>query len=198
MARQLAADTGELQPAGAQPFTDQMAVWLTARYLMAVRKLAAKNNDGEQDLKVLREFCHDVVALRRGDHSAARLKIEQERLEREREKTEEEMLEHFKRLAKNPEVRDWILKDWISPEERERQIREIYGREPETPDEVAIDGPESNPVNGQESVLIKPDQTKSNQIKPDDFDALSLRLCDFGLDFQRRSGCIDTAIRQPT
>jgi hypothetical protein len=33
-------------------------------------------------LKVLREFCHDVVALRRGDHSAVRLKIEQERLDR--------------------------------------------------------------------------------------------------------------------
>ena len=32
----------------------------------------------------LRELCSDVVALRRGDHSAARLKIEQARLERER------------------------------------------------------------------------------------------------------------------
>jgi hypothetical protein len=59
-----------------------MAVWLTARYLLAIRKLGEKNNGGEPDLKVLREFCHDVVALRRGDHSAARLKIEQERLER--------------------------------------------------------------------------------------------------------------------
>ena len=82
MARQLAADTGELQSVGAPPLTDQMAVWLTARYLMEIRKLAEKNKDGEPDLKVLREFCHDVVALRRGDHSAARLKIEQERLER--------------------------------------------------------------------------------------------------------------------
>jgi hypothetical protein len=85
LARQLAAESGELQPAGAPPLTDQMAVWLTARYLLAVRKLAEKNNGGEPDLKVLREFCHDVVALRRGDHSAARLKIEQERLQRTRQ-----------------------------------------------------------------------------------------------------------------
>jgi hypothetical protein len=92
MARQLSADTGELQPAGAQPLTDHMAVWITARYLMAIRKLAGKNPDGEPDLKVLREFCHDMVALRRGDLSAARLKMEHERLEREREKTEEEVL----------------------------------------------------------------------------------------------------------
>jgi hypothetical protein len=85
MARQLAADTGELQPAGAPPLTDQMAVWLAARYLIAIRKLGETSDGAEPDLKVLREFCHDVVALRRGDHSAARLKLEQERLERERE-----------------------------------------------------------------------------------------------------------------
>jgi hypothetical protein len=140
MARQLAAETGELQPAGAQPLTDQMAVWLTAHYLMAIRKLVEKNAQGELDLKVLREFLRDVVAVRRGDHSAARLKIEQERLERNREYTEEEVLEHFKRWAKNPQVRDWILKDWISPEERERRIREIFGRAPKTPDEATTDG----------------------------------------------------------
>ena len=62
--------------------TYDLAVWVTARYLMEIRKLAEKNKGGKPDLKVLREFCHDVVALRRGDHSAARLKIEQERLER--------------------------------------------------------------------------------------------------------------------
>ena len=60
----------------------RLAVWLTARYLLAIRKLAEKNNGGEPDLKVLREFLRDVVSVRRGDHSAARLKIEQERLER--------------------------------------------------------------------------------------------------------------------
>jgi hypothetical protein len=82
MAQEMAAETGEFQPAGAPPLTDQMAAWVTVRYLMAVRKLAEKNNAGEPDLKVLREFLRDVVAVRRGDHSAARLKIEQERLER--------------------------------------------------------------------------------------------------------------------
>ena len=79
MARQLAAETGELQPTGAQPLTDQMAVWLTARYLLAIRKLAGKNSDGEPDLKVLREFCHDIVAVRRGDHYAERLRLDKER-----------------------------------------------------------------------------------------------------------------------
>ena len=158
MARQLAADTGELQLAGAQPLADQMAVWLTARYLMAIRKLAEKNNDDEPDLKVLREFCHDVVALRRGDHSAARLKMEQERLEREREKTEEEVVAHFQRWVKNPAVRDWICKAWASPEEREARMREIFGRPPKPSVAAASAGDESNPV--------KPSQTESDLIQP--------------------------------
>jgi len=69
------------------------------------------------------------------------------------------VVEHFKQWVKNPQVRDWILKDWISPEERERRIREIYGLPPKPPEEAATDGPESSPV--------KPNQTESNQIKPD-------------------------------
>jgi len=71
-----------------------------------------------------------IVELRRGDHSGARLNMEQERLE------------------------------------RERRLREIFGRAPKTPDEAATDGPESNPVNSQESSPIKLNQTGSNQIKP--------------------------------
>ena len=89
--------------------------------------------------------------MRRGDHSGARLNMEQERLGREREKTEEEVVEHFKSWAKNPEVRDWLSKDWISPEERERRIRVISGLRNRT------SGSSDNRRAG-----IKPGQTKSN------------------------------------
>jgi len=69
------------------PMTDQMAGWVTARYLLAIRKLVEKSAGGEPDLQILREFLHDVVAVRRGDHRAARLKMEQERLERQQQET---------------------------------------------------------------------------------------------------------------
>jgi hypothetical protein len=85
----------------APPLTDQMAGWVTVRYLMAIRKLVEKSADGEPDLKTLREFLHDVVAVRRGDHSAIRLKMEQERLDREREKTGEEVIAHSEGPCKN-------------------------------------------------------------------------------------------------
>ena len=75
--------------------------------------------------------------------------MEQERLEREREKTEEEIVAHFKRWLKNPAVRDLICQDDISLEERERRMREIFGlapKPPEPPEPGVPDGGESNPV----------------------------------------------------
>ena len=83
------------------------------------------NEDFTRKLRTLRALCQDIVELRRGDHSSGRLNIEQERLNREREKTDEEVAEHFKRWAQNPAVREWICKNWVCPEEKDRRIREI-------------------------------------------------------------------------
>ena len=131
---------------------------LAARYAVALAGWDGEvTEEFRRKLRVLRGLCQDIVELRRGDHSGARRNMEQERLEREQEKTEEEVVEHFKCWVKNPQVRDWICQNWVSPEERERRLREIFGRAPKTPDEAATDGPESNPV--------KPDQTESNQIQ---------------------------------
>ena len=171
MTRQLLGDIGRLQPPGAPPLADQMAVCLIARLLVAVQKQAEKSGDGELDSKTLRELVHDVVAVRRGDHSGARLKMERERLEREREKTEEELVAQFERRAENQRVRDWICQAWVNPEERKRRVREILGLPPEPPETAATDGPEDpakedadveiadtagGPVNGHESGSTKP------------------------------------------
>ncbi len=167
-ARELAADAKELTAATDGKLTDHLATVLAARYAAALSSWDGEvTEEFRRKLRLLRSLCQDIVELRRGDHSGARLNLEQERLTREREKTEEEVVEHFKRWAKNPEVRDWLLKDWISPEERERRIREIYGLSPKPPEEASTDGPESSPVKPDqtESNQIKPNQTKSNQMK---------------------------------
>lgn len=128
LARQLADEVGELQPPGAPRLADQLAVWLTARYLVTIQKLTEKNQDGELDLRVLHELCHDVVAVRRGDHSGARLSLEQERLERGRQKTDEEMEEQFECWLKTPAGQRWNSKNSHTPEEIRQRLREIYGR----------------------------------------------------------------------
>jgi hypothetical protein len=159
-ARELAADARELTAATDGKLTDHLATVLAARYAAALAGWDGEVTDEfRRKQRALRGLCQDIVELRRGDHSGARLNLEQERLGREREKTEEEVVEHFKRWVKNPEVRDLICQNWVNPEERERRMRAIFGLPPKPPKAAATDVPESNPV--------KLDQTESNQIKPD-------------------------------
>ena len=75
--------------------------------------------------------------MRRGDHSAAKVKLEQDRLKESREKTEEEVIEFFRQWAKNPNVRAAICGDCTSPEERQRRITEIFGRVVPVPEPAA-------------------------------------------------------------
>src|SRR5450432_905689 len=75
------------------PLTDTLALWLAARYAVATRRVAEA--EGVEGWRLLRELCGDLVELRRGDHSAQRLRMERERLELEREagrkRSEEEL-----------------------------------------------------------------------------------------------------------
>ena len=102
-ARDLAADSNELAEATEGRLTDHLATVLAARYAVA---LAGWNGEVTEEfggkLRTLRSLCQDIVELRRGDHSGARLNMERERLEGAREKTEEEVVEpHSNRIKPN-------------------------------------------------------------------------------------------------
>jgi hypothetical protein len=151
--RELTADAGELARATDGALADHLATVLAARYAAALADWQGEPTaESRRQLRALRSLCQDIVELRRGDHSAARLKIEQERLARDRQQTEDEVVEHFKRWARNPKVRDWICCDSLSPEERERRLREIFGLSPadtanpaaQSPAATNGDGPQSN------------------------------------------------------
>jgi len=75
MVRQLAGDADELRQATPDLLTDKLALWLAARYVVALKSV-----EGEPDWKRLRELCNDLVALRKGDHRQERLKLDRERL----------------------------------------------------------------------------------------------------------------------
>lgn len=143
-AAELAQAAGELQEtAGA--LADHLATALTARYATALAEWDGDaDGAGGRRLRVLRALCQDVVELRRGDHSAARLRIEQARLDRDKEQTEEEVLAYFQRWAKNPKVRAAICEGCATPAERERRLRQLFG--------LSIDAEQQNP-------------TESNQIQ---------------------------------
>jgi hypothetical protein len=58
-----------------------------------------------------------------------RLKLEQEELAEKQEWSEEELIEHFQRWARNPKVREQVCDKCLSSEEKERRIRAIFGLE---------------------------------------------------------------------
>ena len=157
-ARELAADATEITTATDGRLTDHLATVLAARYAAA---LAGWNGEVTEEfrgkLRALRGLCQDIVELRRGDHSGARLNMERERSEREREKTEEEVATQFERWTSNQAVRDALCRNWLNPEERTRRLRELFGLSPEPAAETGSPTPESNPV--------KPSQTESDPIK---------------------------------
>lgn len=93
VAGRLGEDAAEWNTEGRPPLTDTLAHWLVARYAVATRRVA--ETEGAEGWRLLRELCGDIVELRRGDHSAERLRMERERLdfdrERDRARTEEEL-----------------------------------------------------------------------------------------------------------
>lgn len=161
-ARELAADAVELGEATGGRLTDHLATVLAARYAAALAGWDGEvTEEFRRKLRVLHGLCQDIVELRRGDHSGGRLEIERERLERQREKTEEEVVDHFRRWSNNLEVRQCLIENAQNAKEKERRLREIFGlppKEPEAVGEIEKDDSETKPV--------RPGQTESNQIKP--------------------------------
>jgi hypothetical protein len=119
MIQTISADTDALKAASPDPITDKLALWLVARYAVAAKSLR-----GAGDWQRLRELCFDLVLLRKGDHSAARLKIERERLEVEQEQLRKLRQEDFEPWA--AEHKDQICEGYLSPAERIARLRQVY------------------------------------------------------------------------
>jgi len=129
IAERLREDATEWNAEGRGALTDTLAFWLAARYAVATRRMA--ETGGREGWRLLREMCGDIVELRKGDHTAERLLIERERLDLEKEKTEERIREKIEEILNRPETKRRLCGEGLSAEERARRIREIFGRPPE-------------------------------------------------------------------
>jgi hypothetical protein len=120
-ARRVMSEGRELAETGDKALADNLAAWITGRYIVATRKLM-ESGDDEKAWKMLRELCHDVVALRRGDHGAEWLRLERERLKLQRKKQQSDREKLKQEILKEnppPEI--------LSDEEKERRWDEIFG-----------------------------------------------------------------------
>ena len=131
-ARELSADAADVADATNAGLSDDLATVLAARYASALAAWDGRpTEEFQQQLKILRSLCRDIAELRRGDHRLAQQQLEQDWLEEHREKTEDELVARFEQWTKTPAVHDWLCQTWVSPEERIRRKREIFGLEPE-------------------------------------------------------------------
>src|SRR6266571_2526049 len=96
---QLVANAKELGGASQTPLSELLMTCLAARYVVELGRLKAAfpereaEGNGGCDLERLRKICRDVLALRRLDLAAQRLRIEREAADREMRKDEEERKE---------------------------------------------------------------------------------------------------------
>jgi hypothetical protein len=169
VAGRLGEDAAELSADGRPPLTDTLALWLAARYAVATRQVAQA--EGAEGWRRLRELCADVVELRRGDHSAERLRIDRERLELERPASKKRHEKQFLEWAEEPENKEKICGVMMSREESDRRICEIYGWAPRPPKRTRKRRRRAAAPAVAESSLVKAGQTEfspSNASEPEE------------------------------
>jgi len=97
---QLGENAAEIAQAAGGQLADHLALWLTARIAVALRKTPCAGDDAAGQLQGLRQLVGDLVALRKGDQSAQWLRIEREKLDSELRKFEEEEAARKRQLEK--------------------------------------------------------------------------------------------------
>lgn len=80
LAREFSAHAAELAQVAGAPLSDVVSPLLLTKYMAILQSLGPVTGGDPGDWKVLREVCRDLVALRKGDHNAERLKLERERV----------------------------------------------------------------------------------------------------------------------
>jgi len=125
-ARRMMAEGRELARTGGGNLADVMAAWLMGRYMVASRQLLREGNEPAR-WKLTREMCHDLVALRRGDHGRERLRLAGltiKLLKRKQESDRAALKAEVLKERPQPE-------QFLSPEEREAAVDQILGLDQE-------------------------------------------------------------------
>ena len=132
---EIAANADELAGAARGRISDHLATLLAARYATALAAWDGVNGeDLQRKVSPLRDLCRNVVELRRGDHEVARLQLEQTRLDRDRDKTDEEILQYFLQWSALPKVRNSLQTHTPASHPAPPQLHSLFtGDKPENP-----------------------------------------------------------------
>jgi len=127
-AANLAEEADELNAAGTALPTDKLAVWLTARFMTVVKRLDASSTDDAIRSKLLGEAATAFVALRRGEHSAERLKLARDRLGLERDPDTHDLEKLARKWAEEHNLEIGPKSHTLKVQEQAERLREIFRR----------------------------------------------------------------------
>jgi hypothetical protein len=108
--------------------SDLLAHRLVARIVLLAQRLDQSAAEGPPDPRLLTELCADVVALRKGDHSAQRLKLARDRLDFEHESDTRDLEELGRKWA---EAHHYQPAPELTPLEQAERMWKIFGCEGE-------------------------------------------------------------------
>jgi len=107
---EMAKEAAELKLAAGGPITDVVADWLAAKYVMAARD-KLNGHSGGPGWELLRAMVQDWTALRRGDHSAARLQLDREELDLLRSNIAAQKEKEFPEWLERPDIQKKYFPD---------------------------------------------------------------------------------------
>ena len=141
-ASNLNSDDSALQRVLPSDLPEKLSRWVSVRYAAASRALSTADPDLQKELCNLRNFCHLILALRRGELNAGRLAIEQQRLSIELSETAQAKEKEFWEWTERLDIQARLYPN-RDPETLRREVvkmldREMLGiRSPDERDETA-------------------------------------------------------------
>ena len=127
-ASNLNADDSALQQILPSDLPEKLSRWVSVRYAAASRALSTADPDLEKELCNLRNFCHLILALRRGDLNAGRLAIEQQRLSIELSDNAQAMEKKFWEWTERPDIQAKLYPN-RDPDKIRRDVVKMLDRE---------------------------------------------------------------------
>jgi len=162
-------EDGETEGGG---FSDRIAQWVSVQFLIMAKSLIASTSEGEiaQKEAATRRIIRDLATLRRGDHSAARLRLQRERFDWDKAQTTEEQEKAFWKRARSPEVLGKLKPRAMDTWEGTKEVSiRLFGEGSAflTPEEREKMYPQ--PVEGESGAVSQPNpgQAQSSPVKAD-------------------------------
>ncbi len=117
----------ELDQSTLEKISAKLLRFLQLRYAAVANALPAPAEDPEAELRLLARLCGDLTALRRGDLSAGRLTLEQERLALEKSKSDAAKEQEFWQWTKRPDIQAKLYPH-RDPEKIRREVDRMLSR----------------------------------------------------------------------